>query len=344
MKVLRAAIALAATSLLCGALASAAPSDLRYAKPEQLVRTSDGARLNLTCMGHGSPAVILDAGWEDWAPAWALTQPEIAAHTRVCAVDRAGSGFSSAGPFPRTSVRIAEELHSALHRAGIAPPYILAGHSFGGYNIRTFADLYMPEVAGAVFVDVESGDMEPAKMRAADDRDDATYSAQLAACGRAVAQHRPLPPLPHTHIPCSHQFFRGLPMKEWSPKLNATVLRIANTDPGLYRAVVSEMREMPADERWLTAHRRSFGSRPLIVLTAQNHNYDTAKTPPAVHAKHEAFERQWAAIQRKYLSLSSDSRQVLVPKSGHYIELDQPNVVIDAVLSELSQVRNRHTP
>src|ERR1700742_440575 len=112
-----------------GNTGSAAPADTLYAQPGQLV-SADKTRLNFYCMGNGSPAVVIDSGWEDWAPAWATVQPQVAKWTRACSYDRAGAGFSDAGPMPRTSVRIADELHSALHNAGIDGPYILVGHAF----------------------------------------------------------------------------------------------------------------------------------------------------------------------------------------------------------------------
>jgi pimeloyl-ACP methyl ester carboxylesterase len=85
-----------------------APADIVYAQPGQLV-DAGGFRLNLYCMGSGSPTVIFDSGWGDWAPAWSKVQPEIAKWTRACSYDRAGAGFSDPGPMPRTSVHIAEE-------------------------------------------------------------------------------------------------------------------------------------------------------------------------------------------------------------------------------------------
>src|SRR5438876_11407973 len=103
------------------------PADTVYAQPGKLVSVN-GSRLNLYCMGSGSPTVIFDAGWEDWAPSWAIVQPRVAEWTRACTFDRAGVGFSDAGAMPRTSMRIADELHSALHNAGVAGPYILVGH------------------------------------------------------------------------------------------------------------------------------------------------------------------------------------------------------------------------
>ena len=65
-------------------------------------------------------------------------QPQVAKWTRACSYDRAGAGFSDPGPMPPTSVRIAAELRSALHHAGIQGPYILVGNVFGGDNVRTF--------------------------------------------------------------------------------------------------------------------------------------------------------------------------------------------------------------
>src|SRR4029077_9156264 len=118
--------------LICSAAFTqeAAPADIVYTRPGQLIDVG-GFRLNLYCMGSGSPTVVFDSGYEDWAPAWSTVQPKIAKWTRACSYDRAGTGFSDPGPMPRTSVRIAEELHAALHRAGIATPYILVGHAFG---------------------------------------------------------------------------------------------------------------------------------------------------------------------------------------------------------------------
>src|SRR5579864_4238701 len=78
------------------------PADIVYARPGQLV-DAGGLRLNLYCMGSGSPAVVFDSGWGDWAPAWSKVQPEIAQWTRACSYDRAGTCFSDPGPMPRTS-------------------------------------------------------------------------------------------------------------------------------------------------------------------------------------------------------------------------------------------------
>jgi pimeloyl-ACP methyl ester carboxylesterase len=333
--------------MICAALsftasAGAAPRDARYTQPGRLV-DAGGHRLNLYCSGSGSPAVVFDSGWEDWAPAWHIVQPAIARYTRTCTYDRAGSGFSDPGPLPRTSVRIADDLHNALHAAHIAGPYILVGHSFGSYNTRVFADRYMPEVAGLVLVDGENADVEPAKDRAADDKSLPPVVRELLQCRDALEAGKPLPKLPTVKgkpvMYCNQQFFRGLPERTWSAPLNASVLDVTRTKSALYTDFASEMAEMPWDEQYLIAHRRSFGSRPVRILTAQNHYYDTARTPPALHRKHLKDERQEALVQARWLSLSSDAKQIFAMKSGHYIELDQPDLVIAAIREELRLVR-----
>src|SRR5207244_4336090 len=121
---------------------------------------------------------------------------------------RAGAGFSDAGRLPRTSVRIADELHSALHQAGIRGPYILIGHAFGGDNVRTFAARYTSEAAGLVLVEADVGGP-------GEHRGDAQRIAARRQSRDAVAQGKPLTPLPtgpgRPPRSCAQQLFRGLP-------------------------------------------------------------------------------------------------------------------------------------
>ena len=112
-----------------------------------------GFKMHIDCTGEGSPTVILDSGLGDTYVSWRKVQPQIAKFTRVCSYDRAGLGYSDPSSQPRTSKVIATELHALLQAAGIAPPYVLVGHSIGGFNVRLYASLYRSEVAGMVLVD-----------------------------------------------------------------------------------------------------------------------------------------------------------------------------------------------
>jgi pimeloyl-ACP methyl ester carboxylesterase len=116
--------------------------------------TVAGHRMYYECTGAGSPTVVLDAGSPDTSTTWRWVQPQIARVTRVCAYDRAGLGRSStAPPGRRTATTQVEELHLLLRAAGIPPPYVVIGHSWGGLLARLFAHAYPRETAGAVLVD-----------------------------------------------------------------------------------------------------------------------------------------------------------------------------------------------
>ena len=123
-----------------------------YPPPGELVDVG-GHSLHINCVGEGSPTVILESGSGATSVDWANIQPEVANTTRVCAYDRAGSGWSETGPGPGDPQQIAGELHTLLGNAGIDGPYVLVGHSFGGLYVRMYAELYPNEVEGMVLVD-----------------------------------------------------------------------------------------------------------------------------------------------------------------------------------------------
>src|SRR6266566_5176459 len=313
---------------------SAAPRDSLYAHPGKLVSVN-GFRLNLYCMGNGSPTVVFDSGWEDWAPAWSKVQPEVAKFTRACSYDRAGAGFSDPGPMPRTSVRIAQELRTALHHAGAPGPYILVGSAFGGDNVRTFADLYMREVAGLVMVDADPDDLEPKEMQEETHRGHAGIISQLRDCRNAIAEHKPLPMLPsrpgRPPRTCAQQFFRGLPEAEWSPELNAKLLEIAQTKVAMYDAYLSEMEQTASDEAYLQQHRRSFGSRPIRVLTSGNHGVGHLERKPPDTPERIKYQQEITRAQARWLGLSSNAKQIFARNSSEYIQFDEPETVINAI-------------
>ena len=124
-------------------------------QPSVQIRYVDigGYKLTLQVAGAGAPTVVFDYGLGGGLETWNNVFPEVARFTRVVAYDRAGSGKSEKGPEPRSFSEMATELHALLHRANIAAPYVLVGHSLGAANLRAFAYLFPAEVAGLVFID-----------------------------------------------------------------------------------------------------------------------------------------------------------------------------------------------
>jgi pimeloyl-ACP methyl ester carboxylesterase len=77
-------------------------------------------------------------------------------HYRVYFHDRAGYHLSERPPGskPLTAQQNAQELRELLEVIGVKPPYILAGHSYGGIAARAFADkMGKGEVTGLVLLD-----------------------------------------------------------------------------------------------------------------------------------------------------------------------------------------------
>jgi pimeloyl-ACP methyl ester carboxylesterase len=322
---------------LPGAVA-AAPGDALYTQPGRLVEV-DGRHLNLYCTGSGAPTVVFDSGWGDWAPIWALVQPRVAAWTRACSYDRAGAGFSDAGPMPRTSVRIADELHTALRAAGIEGPYILVASSFGADNMRTFASRHAPEVAGMVFLEADTDDLEPADMQDDGHRGEAGFLPRVRACRDAIAQGTALPPRrPETpERTCAELFFRSWPETAWSPELNDSVLHLAKTKVAMYDAFISEMEQMPSDEAYLKEHRVSLGARPVRVLSTGNHGVGSVATPRPTSLEHLRYEYEVTLAQSRLLELSSNARQVFTKNSSEYIQFDEPDTVVSAIREVFEQ-------
>src|SRR5512133_3761126 len=123
-----------------------------YPQPGQMVDVG-GYRLHIHCTGSGSPTVVIESGWGDSSAVWGWVQPEVARTTRVCAYDRAGMGWSEASSQPRNAREFAKELHTLLVNAKEPGPYVLVGHSMGGFTVIVYAHDYQSEVAGLVLLD-----------------------------------------------------------------------------------------------------------------------------------------------------------------------------------------------
>lgn len=343
MKAIRLFVA-ACVAATPAAAAQASPGDAMYMRPGQLFRASDGARLNFYCTGSGSPAVVFDSGFLDWAPAWSVLQPRIAQFTRACSYDRAGAGFSGPSPMPVTVDRIATELDSALKAGGIAGPYILVGAASGGNHIRAFADLFPQDTAGLILLDADASDVDTPENRKHNDEGILGFVPRAIQCRNAVAAGNTefaLPPPPgRPPRKCIEGFFRGLPEREWSPELNAKLLDIARHNIAMWDADISEAENIPAGELWLQQHRRDLGNTPVRVFTTGNHAVHFLDKEPPPTIDHLKMEYDVAVAQSRWLNLSSDAKQVFVQNSSEYIGFDQPDLVADTIKEIVDKARS----
>jgi len=304
--------------------------DTVYLKPQRLVTIGNSLRLNVYCTGRGSPTVIFDSGLGGSMMDWALVQPLVAAETRACSYDRAGLGFSDPSPKPRTSANIVEDLHHLLEAAHIRPPYVLVGHSFGGMNIKLYAETYFPEVAGMVFVDPSHEDLAKRTWELDPEagKKYAPYIDFLHGCLRAK---------PAEFVVGSKlQQTCGTPPNgsRFSDAINrlqlARVMR-----PGYMGAWISEQENVwSASADQLRAAHRSLGDIPIIVLTHEPLPRQGNETQPM----RDMQNRLRTELHSEIASMSTRGALRTVKDSGHYFQLDQPQEVSAAILEVVRAV------
>ena len=108
----------------------------------------------------------------------------------------------------------------------------------------------------------------------------------------------------------------------------------------MYDAYSSEMEETASDETYLQQHRRSFGSRPIRVLTSGNHGVGHLERKPPDTPKHLKYEHETTLAQARWLELSSNAKQIFVHDSSEYIQFDKPEILISAVREVYDEARS----
>src|SRR5215510_14579488 len=151
--------------------------------PGRLIEVN-GHRLHLDCIGEGSPIVVYESGASGSSLDWEKVQPVVAATTRSCSYDRAGYGWSEPSTAAKATSRdIAQELRELLRKAGEDAPFVVVGHSLGGFHVQMFAHLYPDDVLGVVLVDSSHEDQFDWYQ---------TYSAAVPPTGPVAPDSEPL--------------------------------------------------------------------------------------------------------------------------------------------------------
>lgn len=318
----RIAIGLAAVAVLLAGAGTfyESISELRerraHPMPGQLVDIG-GYKLHINCTGQGSPAVVLDSGLGDTYISWRTVQPPIAQFTRVCSYDRAGLGYSESSSHSSTSKDFAEELHMLLHNAGISPPYILVGHSMGGYDVRVYAGLYRSEVSGMVLVDSSHPDQQKRFPPALNDLD-ATWLREEEFFEFAMPFG-----IPRLLGFCGHD----------------AEVRAAECNFHTVREGVAELKSI-SESGAQTATTGSIDDLPLAVLSSDPDKPDADLSEDLAKPASDA----WQKMQEELSHLSTRGTRVIAKNSGHYIQLDRPDVVIEAVHNVVNRARQAQSP
>jgi pimeloyl-ACP methyl ester carboxylesterase len=230
----------------------------------------------------------------------------------VCSYDRAGLGYSEPSPQPSTSRVFAEELHDLLHAAGVAPPYILVGHSFGGFNVRLFASRYRSETAGMVLVDSGHPD-QPRRMP-----QQLRMNAELVRQGKLLQFTEPIG-IPRLLGDCG----------------DSAAVRAAECTFNDMRESVTELETVGESASEVEAA-GDLGDIALIVIS-----HDTSQRRPDLSEElDQTRNRVWAQMQEELSQLSTRGTLIVAKGSGHDIQNQRPDIVIQSVHDMVDQVRN----
>jgi pimeloyl-ACP methyl ester carboxylesterase len=299
----------------------------RSPPPGQLVELGHGRRLHFHCLGAGRPSVIFEAGIAASSLSWTHVQPRVAEFARACSYDRAGLAWSDAGPRCITATTCASDLHDLLSRVAVPPPYVLVGHSYGAFVLHAYATRHPATVAGLVLVDpifpaewMNMTRRERLRLRGG------VFLSKVGALVAGVGGVRA----------CLALLARG------STRVPRSVSRAFGSEAAhVLHRLVGEVQKLPRDAwpavqaHWsqtkcfmsmadhLDGLRKSAveiaacgdlpASIPIAVLTG-------ATQPRAYHDEHARMATRAAR-----------GRHIVARGSGHWILLDEPDLVVDAI-------------
>ena len=308
----------------------------RFGAPGELGSVG-GHRLHYLCHGTGSPAVILEAGIAASSLSWSRVQPEIVRFTRVCSYDRAGLAWSDPASSPRSIACLVTELRVLLEHAGVSPPYVLVAHSFGALIIRAFARAHPADVAGLVFVDPLHPDewCDPSPNQRHTLRGGIFLSRVGALLARLGVVRLSLALLSGGAPAAPRQFSRLFGRTAAAlldhivgevQKLPPEVLPSVQahwSNPKAFRGMWQHLAAMASCSADLARGADAFGDRPVVVLSAGNRN------------------ARWLAADAALAHASSKGRHIVSAHSGHWIHLDDPELVVEAIHDVGEATRNR---
>jgi pimeloyl-ACP methyl ester carboxylesterase len=252
--------------------------------PGQLIDVG-GHRLHLNCTGSGSPTVVLEPGGGEMSSNLGWIAPAVARGTRVCTYDRAGRGWSEPATTVQDGAQIATDLHTLLYRGRVPGPYVLAGHSFGGLYVLTFAARYPDEVAGMVLVDSTAPAATPVAAAPGHQGSDDVLG-RVSALASASARLGLI------------RLYNQLAGASLPPRFEDQVRARTATASNL-RSTIDEYVHAAASVQQ-AASLRDFAGKPLVVLTAT--------------VGHDAA---WSAAQNHLATLSTNSVHRLVDGATH---------------------------
>jgi pimeloyl-ACP methyl ester carboxylesterase len=308
-------LASAASTVLAAGAASAAyqtvceARDRRRFPPPGRVVDIGGRRVHVLSIGNGSPAIVAVSALGGNSMEMLSFFRTLTDEYQVCLYDRPGYGWSDASPRGhRTFDDMADELQRSLAGAGVAPPYVIAGHSVGGIVAQHFGARYPAQTAGLLLID-SSHEQQGARFQV-DGRPSATRLRR-----RALRRRLRVLGIYRLYVMTGRGRLNSGIREDVLPE-HAAAARAVDLTARHRSTVVREMMMM--------ARRNDpppgLGSLPVTVLTAADH------------------DETWMGLQEELARLSTQSVHVIADKGGHYLHRDNPKLVAGALRDLITRI------
>ena len=310
-----------------------------YPPPGRMIDVG-GHRLHINIQGASpanqqQPTVVFDSGLGATSTSWRMVAPEIAKHTLVVTYDRAGAGWSDPSPIPRTARQNMSELRTLLQRANVPPPYLFVAHSYGAYNCRLYTSLYPEEVAGLVMVD----GIHPQEWLEPTETEERNRRFGIRLCRRGERG---------AHLGIARLYLEGV---------IAGLLGLTQPAFGIItsgatvvgKRIVEGLSKLPRDLQPVIL---SHWSRPSYFASTRSqmeHIRESAqqvqdaplpKDLPIVALVPSNATPERLAGSKAFAASSPQGRHIVVENSTHFLQLDNPAAVVEALLGMIEQLRN----
>ncbi|MEM7467506.1 MAG: alpha/beta hydrolase [Pseudomonadota bacterium] len=259
-----------------------------------------GYRLHIVCEGYGTPTVLVDSGLGGSSLEWRYVVDQVREFTRVCSYDRSGYGYSDMGPRPRTSSRISNELFLLTESLDVDRPFILVGHSFGGFNMQLFSRRFPYLVAGLVLVDSSHPEQVERFLQP-------PISLNTAPSSRWGLVQFSDPPQPHKKLPAEIREKLFMQSIHWRTK------RTLAREYLSFKQSAAQIRRTPVAPK-----------TPTVVLTRGKRVWPN-------NERGAMIEDLWLKMQSELAQQSELSAHIVATNSGHHVHIDQPGLVSYAI-------------
>ncbi|MCI5081619.1 MAG: alpha/beta hydrolase [Saprospiraceae bacterium] len=287
-------------------------------QPEGELMDINGRQLHVVRKGQGGPTVIFESDLGMSHIVWDSIQMKVASETTTLSYDRYGLLFSETNRNALTAEHFSTQLEAVLKSGNYPKPYLIVGHGLAACFLRPFVQKYPNDIAGIILVDPEHPQyerrMSPSLKTELEDQQRSRRATEfLSGFGfmRTILANQPYfdqldadHPLNQFH---RDNFFRNL--------------------PGMFHELNTQK-----DIRAIAEASSDFGNIPLSIITGTAIHRVTAIEDEQLQK--EAYQL-WRDLQEEQLALSDESRLILAPESGHLIQVEQPEIVLNTILEHL---------